>query len=113
MNKPAPVNNNNDSATWATISALVKRDTAPVVRRLCLSAVVKSVFVARHAGARPNSKTVSSDTARVNTSTRQFRVKSTPLGKIPVSLSVSASSALLPQNVQHTHTAPPNSDSHK
>ena len=38
MNKPAPTNNNNDSATCATISPLLNRDTAPVVRRLCLSA---------------------------------------------------------------------------
>ena len=111
MNKPAPTNNNNDSATCAMISPLLNRDTAPVVRRLCLSAVVKSWLVARHAGTKPKSTPVSSETASVKASTRQFRLRSTPLGKIPVSLSVSARSALLLQNAKSTPTAPPNAAS--
>ena len=81
------------------------------MRRLCLSEVAKSSLVARHAGARPNSTPVSSETASVNASTRQFRLRSTPLGKIPVSLSVNARSARLPQKAKSTPTAPPSAAS--
>ncbi len=86
MNKPAPTNNSNDTATCATINPLLSRETAPVVRRLCLREVAKSSPVARHAGAKPNTTPVKSETASVNTSTRQFRLRSTSLGKIPVFL---------------------------
>ena len=111
MNNPAPTSNSNESATCATISPLLKRDTTPVVRRLCLSEVDKSRLVARHAGAKPNSTPVSSETASVNTSTRQFRLSSTSLGKMPVFLSVNATSARLPQKAKSTPTAPPNAAS--
>src|SRR6186997_1254452 len=97
MNNPAPTNNNAETATCATSSPLLKRETPVVVRPVCFIAVLKSKLVARHAGTNPNSTPVNSETATVNTSTRQFKLNSTPLGKSPVSLSVSATSAFLPQ----------------
>src|SRR5215813_5862474 len=107
MNNPAPTSNNNDSETCATINPLLKRETAPVARRLCLSEVAKSSFVARHAGASPNSTPVSNETNSVNASTRQFTLRVTLLGINPVSLSVSATSALLPHMAKSTPTTPP------
>src|SRR6266542_4933297 len=107
MNNPAPTSNNNDSATCATINPLLKRETAPVVRRFCLSEVAKSSFVARHAGARPNSTPVSNETSSVNASTRQFTLSSTLPGINPVSLSVSATNALLPHKAKSTPATPP------
>ena len=111
MNKPAPTNNRSESATCTTISPLLKRDTTPVVRRLCLSEVAKSKLVERQAGARPNSAPVSSETVIVKTSTLHFRLRSTPVGRNLGPRSVRATSALLPQKAKSTPTAPPNAAS--
>src|SRR5678816_1451903 len=105
MNNPAPISNKNETATCRTSSPLLKRDTVPVARRLCFRAVVRSRLVARHAGANPKRKPVSNVTVSVNTNTRQLRLRSTPLGSRPVSLSVSARRTFLPQKAKTTPAA--------
>ena len=107
MNKPAPTNSNNESATCVTISPLPSRDIAPVARRPCLSGVTKSGLVARHAGANPNRTPVNNETANVKASARQFRLSSTSLGKSSAPLSVSVMSAPLPQKAKRRPAAPP------
>src|ERR1700752_1381680 len=106
MNKPAPTNNNAETATCTTSNPLLKRDRLPVVRPLCFNVEFKSRLVARHAGASPNRRPVSNDTASVNPSTRQFRLSPTPLGNSPLSSLVNTLSAPLNQKAKSAPTAP-------
>src|ERR1044072_3701279 len=85
MNNPAPNNNSDDSATCATSSNLLARDTTLVVRRLCLSGVANFRLVVRHAETNPNNSPVNIESVNVNNSTRQFSCRSTPAGKSPAS----------------------------
>src|ERR1043165_7289415 len=113
MNNPAPTSNSAQIATCTTSNPLLKRDMLPVVRPLCFSVEFKSRLVARHAGASPNRTPVSSDTASVNPSTRQFKLSSTPLGNSPLSSLVNALNAPLNQNAKNTPATPPSTDSSK
>src|SRR6185503_12888285 len=113
MNKPAPINNKNETANCRTSSPLLKRETGILVPRLCLRAVVKSSLVARQAGIDPKRRPVNNEITRVNTSTRQLILRSTPLGKSPVSSLVSATSILLPQKANSTPKTPPSAASNK
>src|SRR3982750_3079798 len=71
-NKRAPTARNSDKATWATTSIFERLRRAPrwVPRPLDLSAVDNDRSVARHAGANPNRKLVSSVIAAVKMITR-------------------------------------------
>ena len=71
-NSSAPTARNNDNATCATTRILERLSRAPlcVPRPLAFSAVESERSVARHAGAKPNRKLVSSVIVAVNITTR-------------------------------------------
>src|SRR5918995_467361 len=92
MNNPAPINNKNETANCRTSSPLLKRETAMLVPRPCLRAVVKSRLVARQAGIDPKRRPVNTE---INTAREESGLF----------FSQSQQHTLAPESEQHSHNA--------